>query len=50
METTGVARKSEKEITPKQKRSISTNPTDRSPKIIATAAIQHFSSEISLST
>jgi len=48
METTGIARKSERDFTPKQNRFISTNSTDRSPKVMVPKIVQHFSSEISL--
>jgi hypothetical protein len=46
MEETGVARKSERDFTPKQKRSISPNLIDPSPKMTTTIT-QHFASEIS---
>jgi hypothetical protein len=49
MEETGIARKSRKDFTPKQMRSISPNLIDRSPKVM-TIISQHFSSEISLFT
>ncbi len=44
MEQTGVGRRSAKDFTPKQKRSVSPNVVDRSPKFMSTT-IQHFSSE-----
>ncbi|CAF4655396.1 unnamed protein product [Rotaria socialis] len=47
IEKTGITRKSGKDFTPKQKRSLSTNATDRSPKLITTIS-QHFSNEIIL--
>jgi hypothetical protein len=49
MEETGIARKSGKDFTPKQKRSISPNLIDRSPKVMMMIT-QHFSSEVSLFT
>ncbi|CAF1429261.1 unnamed protein product [Adineta ricciae] len=42
LEATGVVRKSEITVTPKQKRSSSTNSADRSPKVMLTTTIQHF--------
>jgi hypothetical protein len=44
MENTGIGRRSAKDFTPKQKRSISPHVVDRSPKCMSTT-IQHFSGE-----